>query len=190
MDASSIVLRVNNTQVTPTVTGTPADTVVTRPRFAPEGVTVAYWSAAGEAQAPMGQRQPGDIWVVPADGSALPQKLVGAMGLNDYQPRWVAGGRQLTWTRIPAGEGTPSSPTGLLIAKADGTGEHLVIEDSAVQGDVRLRLGAPNGGNACSGVPGALVGLEWLVGIAAIAIALSVRGRAKRASRASPCDRN
>jgi hypothetical protein len=153
--------------------------------IAPDGMHVVYVSAKMETQVAMGQRQPGDIWLVLADGSGQPSKLVGAMGLSDYQPRWIAGGRQLAWTRLPAGEypDAGGAPTGLLIANADGTGERVIAEDSAIPGDVTLRLGSSNGGNACSGLPGMITGGGWLVVL--FAIALSVRGRAKRASRAS-----
>ena len=157
--------------------------------IAPDRMSVAYWSAASELQAPMGQRQPGDIFLVRADGTGSQRRLVGATGLQDYQPRWVAGGRQLTWTRLPAGEAPDAggTPTGLMLALADGTGERVIAEDSAIPGDVTLRLGASNGGNACSGLPGMITGGGWMVVL--LAIVLSVRGRAKRASRASRSDR-
>jgi len=152
---------------------------------APDGMSIVYWSAKMETPAAMGQRQPGDIWVTSADGSVMPRKLAGVMGLNDYQPRWIAGGRLLAWTRLPAGEAPDAggTPTGLIIANADGTGERVIAEDSAIPGDVTLRVAASNGGNACSGLPGILTGGGWMIVLCAIA--LSVRGRAKRASRAS-----
>ena len=152
---------------------------------APDGMSIVYWSAKMESAAAMGQRQPGDIWVVSADGSVMPRKLAGAVGLNDYQPRWIAGGRQLVWTRLPAGEAPDAggTPTGLIVANADGTGERVIAQDSAIPGDVTLRVAASNGGNACSGLPGMLTGGGWMIVLCAIA--LSVRGRAKRASRAS-----
>jgi hypothetical protein len=109
----------------------------------PDGQTVAFAGGAKTGGMPVH-----DIYVVPTDLAQAPVLFAGDSAADDFGPRWVAGGKQLTWTRIaPSGQGA------VMIANADKSGVRVVLEAPA-QPSSTLMFGASNAGLSCQAARG------------------------------------
>src|SRR5207249_190251 len=75
----------------------------------PDHTTVVFSAGVG----------PRDLYTVPIDGSAPPVRFAGDPQYEDIGPRFVAGGRQISWTQTE--DADPPHGGGLMIANADGT---------------------------------------------------------------------
>jgi hypothetical protein len=134
--------------VTPGVSGDAWDFAVS-----PDGNTVALSSSVVQAAAPAPQH---DLYIAKVDGSSLSMFSGSDALLDDVGPRWLANGRQLSWTQAarPDDAGL-SRGAGVLIANLNGS--HLRSLKAETGGTV---LVAPsNRGFACDiggGSPGVL----------------------------------
>src|SRR5581483_10277937 len=121
--------------------------------LAPDGKTIAMSSTAGQS----GPNPQHDILLLTVDGTLTPTVYAGSDPvLDDVGPRWIAGGRQLTWTHgAPPGDGGTATGGGIMIGNLNGTHvRSLVPQQLSAQGPV-LVAGGSNRGLSCSG-PGRL----------------------------------
>lgn len=116
-------------------------------QVAPDGVTVALSSSVVQVAAPAPQH---DIVLAYTDGRASVVFSGSDALLDDVGPRWVAAGRQLTWTQAARpDDGGATRGAGVLIADLNGTHlRSLRPESSGAQGRTAL-VGGSNRGYAC-----------------------------------------
>jgi dipeptidyl aminopeptidase/acylaminoacyl peptidase len=84
---------------------------VTEPALSPDGSTVAFTRTVTDGQT---GRRNGDIWIVPADGSAPPKALITG-DASDTSPAFSADGKKLAFLSSRTGA------TQLFVANADGS---------------------------------------------------------------------
>ena len=142
--------------------------------LSPDGQWVVFSSTGDEAIPDGGSAPRRDLWRVPADGSQPAARFLGDPDADDVGPRFVAGGRQLTWTQVvdvPAPYGA-----GVMIANADGTHVRSLAAEDA-DGGVRI-AGGTSLGTSCSYAPAG--GSPW-----ALVVLMAFRRRRRR----PPADR-
>lgn len=150
--------------------------------LSPDGLTVLFSSTSNQAIPDGGYPEPQtDIFLVPADGTAAAQKLVGDPLYDDISPRFVAGGRQFIWTQTPRHLDMGADTPAILIANADGT--HIrAFTPAGPAGETVLGtdVGA-NRGYDCSWTPGAVTaGATSGIGFAMVLVLLALRPRRRR----------
>jgi hypothetical protein len=89
---------------------------------------------------------PGDLYLVPTDGSSAPVLFAGDPKFDDIGPRFVAGGRQIVWTQ--AADSGPPAGAGLLIANLDGSHLRALAPEGGLM-SARVLAGS-NQGTACA----------------------------------------
>jgi hypothetical protein len=133
---------------------------------APDGVTVALSSSVVQVAAPAPQH---DIYLAYTDGRP-PVLFSGSDALlDDVGPRFIAGGRQLTWTQA-ARPDDAGATRGAGVQVANLNGSHLRSlrpESSSAQGRTAL-VGGSNRGFACDYGDGAPVPFCALVFVIAL----------------------
>jgi len=167
---------------------TTAKTLAAEPRGAlawdfaisPDGLTILFSSTGSQDIPDGGLPEPQmDIFLVPADGSANAQKFVGDPLYDDYNPRFVAGGRQFIWTQAPRHFDMGADTPAIMIANVDGT--HIrAFTPAGPAGETVLGtdVGA-NRGYDCSWIPGAASASAGMA-IAGAAILLLLAFRPRR----------
>jgi hypothetical protein len=149
--------------------------------LSPDGLTVLYSSTHGQGLPDGSMVRSGldhDIYVVPSDGSSMPQKLAGDPVVDDLEPRFIAGGRQILWTQAATSvDADPNAIAGtLMVANADGT--HVRRYQPTVSGmQVSVIDSGMNRAFECSGAPGSATAGA---GTALFALALLALGLARR----------
>ena len=78
---------------------------VADPRPSPDGTRVAFTRVTVNEK---GEGYDTALWIVPADGSALPARLT--VGTRDSQPRWSPDGKRIAFVRAPMRDGKPEPP--------------------------------------------------------------------------------
>ncbi len=111
--------------VTPGVSGDAWDFAVS-----PDEMSIALSSSVVQAAAPEPQH---DLYIVASDGSSSPVIFSGSAALyDDVGPRWLAGGRQLSWTQAARPpDGGVSNGAGVLIANLNGSHQRSLRAETA-----------------------------------------------------------
>ena len=169
-------------------TATNAKTLATEPQgglswdfsISPDGLSILFSSTHTEDVPDGGLPVPQtDIFLVPSDGSSQPQKLVGDPLYDDTSPRYIAAGRQFTWTRTPRHLDMGADTPAVMIANADGSHVHAFVPSTAAgERLVGADVGA-NRGFDCSWVPG-MVGASASTALFAVATLLLLAFRRRR----------
>ncbi len=101
--------------------------------------------------------QPTKILVGPSDGSAPFTTLVAADGATNVAPHWVAGGRQVIWTKIIQEAVTVDAATywrpktsSIWIVNSDGTNARQLVTVSSTPSQARTVHTGGYGGFACA----------------------------------------
>ncbi|HEY2747863.1 MAG TPA: hypothetical protein VGL86_24745 [Polyangia bacterium] len=141
--------------------------------LSPDGLTILFSSTHTEAVPDGGLPEPQtDIFLMPSDASAAPQKIAGDPLYDDTSPRYIAGGRQFTWSRTQRNRDMVADTPAVMIANADGTHVHAFVPTPA-SGErvIATEIGA-NRGYDCSGVPGTAGATATTAFIGALALLL------------------
>jgi hypothetical protein len=147
----------------------PAGGETTDFQVAPDGNTVVLASTHGQTND--GGAETHDLYTLTVDGAKPLTYFAGAPGVDDFGPRWIAGGRQILWTQgSQLGDGGVGGG-GLMIANADGTHQHSLIGESSGA----VVIGGSNAGLSCAWA-GPLVGGS-LASVLALALVLLVLTR-------------
>jgi hypothetical protein len=142
--------------VTPGVSGDAWDFAVS-----PDETTVALSSSVVQAAAPAPQH---DLYIAKVDGSSLTMFGGSDALLDDVGPRWLAGGRQISWTQAarPDDAGL-SNGAGVLIANLNGTHLRSLKSESG-----SVVVAPSNRGLSCDIGAGELPSLALLLWVAAV----------------------
>jgi MYXO-CTERM domain-containing protein len=156
--------------------------------LSPDGKTVVFASTIGSAPATVSGGQLTDIFVVPVDGSAAPRRVAGDPMFIDAGPRFVAGGRQIVWTRLGvvpmdggSGADLPQS-SALMLANLDGTNVRTLVDVTARAGETHMAIGGLNMGNSCA-VGGGAASAGGMAVLAVVVLAGLARRRRGATSR-------
>lgn len=150
--------------------------------ISPDGLNVIFSSTHGQGIPDGGTPEPqADIFLVPSDGSSPTQKLLGDPLYDDVSPRFIAGGRQIVWTRKPRFMDMGADTPAIMIANSDGTHVRALTSKPATGETVVGTDVGSNRGFDCSGAPGAVAGGgAGTAALAAVAWLLSLRRRRRR----------
>ena len=130
--------------------------------------------------------QPTKILVGPSDGSAPFTALVAADGATNIAPHWVAGGRQVIWTKIiqeavTVDASTYDRPTtsSIWIINADGTNARQLVTVSSTPSQARAVHTGGYGGFNCA-LRGSVSGYRSPFSLGTVALGLLVLRRGRR----------
>jgi hypothetical protein len=146
---------------------------------APDGVTIAMSSTAGQT----GPNPQHDILLLTIDGSLAPTVYAGSDPvLDDIGPRWIAHGRQLTWTQAaPPDDGGASRGGGIMIGNLNGTHVRSLVPQQSGAGGPTLIAGGSNRGLSCSwSGAGADAGAGASVAAMVLLLAITLARRTRR----------
>jgi hypothetical protein len=141
----------------------------------PDGKTVVFASTRGLLPDGGTTVPPRDIWTVPADGSTPPTRLAGDRNLDDFGPRFIAGGKQVMWTQrgTDADAGIPVGG-GIMVVNLDGTNPRSLYGET---GGVLVLGGSNQGHVGCSWAGESGPSALWLGLGGALVLLLAARRR-------------
>lgn len=118
--------------------------------LSPDGTKVLFMRRL-EADPPASAPDATELYVVPADGSAAPTKLVGDGSDLNNAAHWAANGRQVVWTRTVLNSGKNRvSQSSLMIINADGSNPRRLVH---VESSVTTFRAVSTGANGCAFAP-------------------------------------
>jgi hypothetical protein len=123
--------------------------------LSPDGAKIVLYARATPNGAEV---QPTKILIGPSDGSAPFSPLVAADGATNVAPHWVAGGRQVVWTKVvqevAVGEDASTYyrpvAASIWIVNADGTNARQLVTVSSTPSQARTVHTGGYGGFACA----------------------------------------
>jgi hypothetical protein len=115
-------------------------------QVAPDGNTVVVASTHGQTNDGGGVKETHDLFTLTVDGTKPLTYFAGAPGVDDFGPRWIAGGRQILWTQGSQLADGGVGGGGLMIANADGTHQRSLIAESSGA----VVIGGSNAGLSCA----------------------------------------